>query len=177
MDLRGVGNWEGGLLQCPIAADFCRFSGCPDDCSALGDCYEGTCFCFPGFSGPSCNQVSCSTDSDCPVGLCNTTTNYCLIFPGTLPIPLDSESLSSRETSALRFLTANQNVGAISAPMWAVLVVSLGIMFFLLASIWFGYKLLSATWRKKQLSRGFLVGTGRVSADPITTYTRGGNMA
>jgi len=45
---------RGKIGPCPNATDICPYLGCENDCNTHGDCYEGTCYCYLGFMGPSC---------------------------------------------------------------------------------------------------------------------------
>ncbi|KAH3713533.1 hypothetical protein DPMN_073325, partial [Dreissena polymorpha] len=46
-----------------------RETGCPGDCNGRGDCRDGQCVCYRGFTGWDCMQSSCPT-------LCNGNGNY-----------------------------------------------------------------------------------------------------
>ncbi|XP_025757807.1 tenascin isoform X2 [Oreochromis niloticus] len=47
---------------------------CPNECSDQGRCEDGKCACFPGFTGPDCNQSNCpgdcSNNGKCVNGQC-----------------------------------------------------------------------------------------------------------
>lgn len=43
---------------------------CPDNCSDVGDCVNGTCYCPPGFAGDACDRREC--EPPCWNGRCGT---------------------------------------------------------------------------------------------------------
>eukprot|EP00899_Mesostigma_viride_P027065 jgi/Mesvir1/7543/Mv19288-RA.1 len=62
---------------CPDNQRFCLFNACPDDCNGNGECFNETCYCLPGFAGPSCSQRLC-TPASCRAGYaCSPDTGAC----------------------------------------------------------------------------------------------------
>jgi len=47
---------QGKIGPCPPPSDFCRTVGCPNDCSANGDCANGKCQCYLGYYGAECSD-------------------------------------------------------------------------------------------------------------------------
>eukprot|EP00899_Mesostigma_viride_P023056 jgi/Mesvir1/3935/Mv05607-RA.1 len=66
---------------CPDNERFCLFNACPDDCNGNGECFNETCYCLPGFAGPSCSQRLC-TPASCRAGYaCSPDTGACERVP------------------------------------------------------------------------------------------------
>jgi hypothetical protein len=45
-----------GWLICPLTSSIC-INTCPHQCSGLGNCVKGVCFCNPGMEGSDCSKV------------------------------------------------------------------------------------------------------------------------
>ncbi|GBG68238.1 hypothetical protein CBR_g2789 [Chara braunii] len=92
-----LGYEQGIFGPCPVAADFCRYAMCPNDCSGQGVCYMGDCTCYSGFAGEDCSQIACSPFSQpCPEGSnCDRTTGLCSAAADAQP------TLSSRRRMSL----------------------------------------------------------------------------
>mmetsp|Transcript_4218 Transcript_4218/g.11893 ORF Transcript_4218/g.11893 Transcript_4218/m.11893 type:complete len:329 (-) Transcript_4218:255-1241(-) len=67
VDVSGVPGWSGTLGPCPDNDLVCSGLSCPSDCNGNGDCVEGQCRCFPGYTGEECEAEVCyeSPTSSC----------------------------------------------------------------------------------------------------------------
>ena len=65
---QGNPKWSGhaATAVCPDEVELCQTPGtltcaAKNDCNARGDCFQGQCFCYIGFGGPSCELDICTT--------------------------------------------------------------------------------------------------------------------
>jgi hypothetical protein len=62
---------------CPDNESFCRTLTCPGGCGEKGFCDDGTCYCLPGWVGPTCDLPICTPSSCSPDSACNPATGVC----------------------------------------------------------------------------------------------------
>eukprot|EP00899_Mesostigma_viride_P003553 jgi/Mesvir1/13199/Mv06159-RA.1 len=81
------GEFQSAFIgPCPVAAEYCPFHSCLNECFRNGVCNNGTCDCYAGYVGASCDQRAC-TDTSCPADrYCQTETGLCK-YPVAPPPP------------------------------------------------------------------------------------------
>eukprot|EP00899_Mesostigma_viride_P012753 jgi/Mesvir1/21479/Mv03931-RA.2 len=80
-------NAAGGALQagrigpCPVAATFCEWNSCPDNCNDNGKCKGGVCYCYPSYAGTTCAARACvgTAGDNCTAGtICDVSSGLCV---------------------------------------------------------------------------------------------------
>eukprot|EP00899_Mesostigma_viride_P024298 jgi/Mesvir1/5052/Mv02253-RA.1 len=62
---------------CPVAADYCPFNSCPEECFRNGVCNNGRCNCYAGYEGNNCGLRLCLDGTCAPGQYCDVASGMC----------------------------------------------------------------------------------------------------
>eukprot|EP00899_Mesostigma_viride_P012751 jgi/Mesvir1/21477/Mv03929-RA.1 len=88
VDAAGGALQAGRIGPCPVAATFCEWNSCPDNCNDNGKCKGGVCYCYPSYAGATCAARACvgTAADNCTAGaVCDTSSGLCVTSPSPPP--------------------------------------------------------------------------------------------